>query len=66
MLLEYQFHLTVEESSGNATAYLLKLADSDNAWQWVADTEFGPFDTTMDVVMWLQRELYKHAPRRLR
>lgn len=66
MLQEWQFHLTVDTTSGGATAYLLRIDDRTDQWQWIADTEFGPFDTTMDVTTWLLRQLTTHAPRRLR
>jgi hypothetical protein len=66
MLVEWQFHLTGDTLTGGATAYLLKMDPDNDNWQWVADTEFGPFDTTQDITTWLHRQLIKHAPRRLR
>ena len=66
MLIEFQFHLVSDSATGGATAYLLRLRDHDPQWQWVADVEFGPFDTTMDVTNWLLRQLTTHAPRQLR
>jgi hypothetical protein len=66
MLIEYQFHLTSDSQTGGATAYLLRMDDQDSQWEWVADTDFGPFDTTTDITTWLLRQLTQHAPRRLR
>jgi hypothetical protein len=33
---------------------------------WVDDTEFGPFDTTLDVTTWLTRVLTRRKLRSLR
>jgi hypothetical protein len=57
VLREFQFNLTVDTASGRSTAYLLECSSPDNAWQWIADQEFGPFDTTLDVSTWLVRKL---------
>ena len=56
MLREFQFNLTVDTASGRSSCYLLEL-DDHSEWRWVADTEFGPFDTTLDVSTWLCRRL---------
>jgi hypothetical protein len=58
MLKEFQFNLTVDTTTGRSTAYLLELVESGQ-WRWVADTEFGPFDTTLDISTWLVRELIR-------
>lgn len=60
MLREFQFNLTVDTASGRSSAYLLEL-DNHSAWTWVADTEFGPFDTSLDVSTWLVRNLVKRG-----
>ena len=65
MLREFQFSLTVDTTSGRATAYLLELGQ-DMAWQWVADQEFGPFDTSLDVSTWLCRSLVAQKALHLR
>lgn len=64
MLREFQFNLTVESNDGSAVAYLLELISTPGTaggsqWSWVADTEFGPFDTSLDVSTWLCRELVR-------
>jgi len=56
MLREFQFNLTVDTASGRSTAYLLELLQTGE-WSWVADDQFGPFDTTLDIVKWLTRKL---------
>ena len=66
MLIEYQFHITTDSTTGGAVAYLLTMDDVDTQWRWIADVEFGPFDTTLDVTSWLLRQLTKYAPRRMR
>jgi hypothetical protein len=63
-LREFQFNLTVDEGSGGIRTYLLELEEprhphNSAQWQWIADHEFGPFDTSLDVSTWLCRELVK-------
>jgi hypothetical protein len=36
------------------TGYALKTTDS-RQYKWLADTEFGPFDTWVDAVRWLRK-----------
>lgn len=56
MLREFQFSLTTDTTSGRATGYLLRL-DPSGEWSWVADMDFGPFDTGLDVCRWLTQRL---------
>jgi hypothetical protein len=55
---DFQLNLTIDDGTGEATAYILQRED-DAHWRWIADTVFGPFDTTLDVTRWLTRELVK-------
>lgn len=66
MLTEFQFNLTTDSQTGGATCYLLRMDDNDTQWSWLADHEFGPFDTTADIMIWLTRQLSPLANRRLR
>lgn len=59
MLREFQFNLTVEMASGRSSAYLLEMVEGGQ-WFWIADAEFGPFETAMDVSNWLVRRLVDH------
>jgi hypothetical protein len=65
VLREFQFNLTVEQASGRATAYLLEMMEGGQ-WQWIADAEFGPFETTLDVSNWLVRRLVDRKALHLR
>lgn len=56
MLREFQINLTVDSASGRSTAYLMECTEF-HQWTWLADTEFGPFETTLDVANWICRAL---------
>lgn len=55
-LTEYQVNITLDNRSGRATAFLLRLMESGQ-WTWVHDHDFGPFDTTLDICAWLTRAM---------
>lgn len=65
MLREFQFNLTVDVPSGRSTAYLLELV-GEGQWTWVADAEFGPFETVWDVSHWLVKRLSERKALHLR
>jgi hypothetical protein len=56
VLIEYQISLTTDSASGSATAYILSLHDG-GPWNWIADTELGPFDTASDFARWMTKKL---------
>jgi hypothetical protein len=56
VLREFQFNLTVDTASGRSTAYLLECTEFSQ-WQWLADTEFGPFETSLDICTWMTMRL---------
>ena len=62
---EFQMSLSIDNKTGAATAYLLG-AESDGRWSWLADAEFGPFDTVLDVTAWLVRKVVANGGHLLR
>jgi hypothetical protein len=63
VLREFQINLTVDTELGTVRGYILRLSEKQE-WQWVADAEFGPNETTLDISTWLTRALW--GPLRLR
>ncbi len=63
--IELRVNLTVERRTGDVSLVVIE-TDQDDQWRWVADHEFGPFDTTLDLAQWLTRTLAKHLNRPLR
>ena len=57
MITDYQIHLSVDSQTGAATAYMIKASGLNENWSWLADTEFGPFDTSSDVGRWVGQRL---------
>lgn len=55
-ITEYQVHITHDTQAGRVDAYILQ-ADEVGQWEWLADHEFGPFDTLTDVLLWAVRRL---------
>lgn len=50
-----------QDTNGQVNAYILHQA-ADGQWAWLADQEFGPFDTRGDVLMWLCRRMLAKEP----
>ena len=50
-LMEWECRLSKDEA-GRVFAYLVEV-EADGSIFWVADAEFGPFDTALDVTRWL-------------
>jgi hypothetical protein len=65
VLRELQINLTIDTQTGVTRAYLLELTQ-DGQWTWVTDTEFGPNETTLDIVQWFTRALTRRKVSRLR
>jgi hypothetical protein len=57
VITDYQIHLSVDSATGGATAYMIKAKGEGANWEWVHDTEFGPFDTSSDVGRWVGTRL---------
>lgn len=55
-LVEYAAHVTIDTRTGERVAYIIRDA-GDGQWAWIADKEFGPFDTWFEIAMWLTRML---------
>lgn len=53
---EWSLHMTVDKHLHPEFAWLSR-DDEHLGARWVADCEFGPFDTLLDVYRWLQKAL---------
>lgn len=56
MQLEFTLLATVDKSGNPSDAVIMKV-DDKGQFSWFADTDFGPFDTWLDLVHWWRRQL---------
>jgi hypothetical protein len=59
--LEWTLHLTTDRGGNPEFAWLSRWGDEDSAQYWVADAEFGPFDTMLDVGRWCAKQVRTSA-----
>lgn len=53
--VEWTLHLTTDAHGAPDFAWLSRCSDTDWAQHWVADADWGPFDTMLDVGRWLAK-----------
>jgi len=56
MDLEYRLVASVDKRGNPADAYVMSVTPGGQL-RWVADTDFGPFDTWLDLMGWYRRVL---------
>lgn len=56
MELTYALSARVDKHGNPSDAYVL-VSENSGQYRWVADTEFGPFDSWIDLVGWLRRQV---------
>ncbi len=65
MVREFSVNLTFDSTTGRGCGYICEV-DQNGEYSWLSDTEFGPFDVTLDVSKWLCRTLDKAKALRMR
>lgn len=56
MELTYKVNVECDRRGNPNTAYIAFQQD-DGQLCWIADTEFGPFDTWIDLLHWVRRSM---------
>lgn len=56
---EWTLHLTTDQHGAPEFAWL-SVEDEECMPLWVADQEFGPFDSLLDVCRWLSGNIRRH------